>query len=482
MNGYMDSSAVLAQIEGFKKSDGDRESLLMKLIKQLEDLKEKYEEKCDDHENERQSRRRLQRNCDDMKAQLTSARQTMESSPFVLALIDGDGLIFQDMLLSAGREGGSDAAHRLNAAIRTHILSLYENAGQWAIMVQIFANFEGLSHKLASLNIIKYPTELNAFAQSFSLNQPLFSFVDVGRGKERADHKIKETLRVFIVNPSCKHILFAGCHDYGYLPNLEPYKHDPAMSSRITLVESTPAQPVYSSLNMKIISFDDIFRNTPLPERAFMPMQQLKSSLPPTQPSSVATAPPPVQPPPVQPPPVRAPVIAQPVAKSPTPPADSTWASVGKTGITEKKISIASNKTPRRYIVFNADGERLDLPIAKADRASQDSLHQRIKKGKVCNDYHLKGRCENIGCPYSHAPRLTQMETLVLRNKARGLSCVQGSDCFDFNCYFGHVCANYYCDGGPQCYFGHRHKDQMDTAPAKKYYEDGTEEDVPYPG
>ncbi|KAF2817008.1 uncharacterized protein BDZ99DRAFT_470076 [Mytilinidion resinicola] len=476
MNGYIDSSAVLAQVEGFKKSDSQRESLLLTLIKQFEDLKEKYEEKCDDHENERQSRRRLQRSCDDMKAQLTSARQTMDSSPFVLVLIDGDGVIFQDMLLSAAREGGSDAAHRLNTAIRSHILSMYENAGQWAIMVQIFANFDGLSHKLASLNIIKHPSELNAFAQSFNLNQPLFSFLDVGRGKERADHKIKETLRVFIANPSCKHILFAGCHDYGYLPNLEPYKHDQAMASRITLVESTQAQSIFSGLNMKMIRFDDIFRSTPLPERPFMPMQPLISSLPPSQPSPVATAP--------APPPVRAPVIAQPqpVAKSPTPLEESTWASVGKTGITEKKISIASNKTPRRYIVFNADGERLDLPIAKADRASQDSLHKRINKGKVCNDYHLKGKCENIGCPYSHAPRLTQMETLVLRNKARGLSCVQGSDCFDFNCYFGHICSNYYCDGGPQCYFGHRHKDQMDTTPAKKYYEDGTEETVAYPG
>ena len=30
--------------------------------------------------------------------------------------------------------------------------------------------------------------------RAFSLNQPLFSFVDVGSGKERADHKIKGEL------------------------------------------------------------------------------------------------------------------------------------------------------------------------------------------------------------------------------------------------------------------------------------------------
>ena len=58
-------------------------------------------------------------------------------------------------------------------------------------MVQIYANFEGLGRKLSSVGIIKTPQDLHAFARSFSLNQPLFSFVDVGSGKERADHKIK---------------------------------------------------------------------------------------------------------------------------------------------------------------------------------------------------------------------------------------------------------------------------------------------------
>lgn len=95
------------------------------------------------------------------------------------------------MLLSASRDGGSDAAHRLHQEIRAHILRQYETAGQWSIMVQIYANLEGLGRKLSSVGIIKTPQDLHAFARSFSLNQPLFSFVDVGSGKERADHKIK---------------------------------------------------------------------------------------------------------------------------------------------------------------------------------------------------------------------------------------------------------------------------------------------------
>ena len=94
-------------------------------------------------------------------------------------------------MVSASRDGGSDAAHRLHQEIRAHILRQYETAGQWSIMVQIYANLEGLGRKLSSVGIIKTPQDLHAFARSFSLNQPLFSFVDVGSGKERADHKIK---------------------------------------------------------------------------------------------------------------------------------------------------------------------------------------------------------------------------------------------------------------------------------------------------
>jgi hypothetical protein len=50
---------------------------------------------------------------------------------------------------------------------------------------------EGLSHKLRSLGILKTPNEMAPFARAFSLNKSLFSLLDVGSGKERADHKVR---------------------------------------------------------------------------------------------------------------------------------------------------------------------------------------------------------------------------------------------------------------------------------------------------
>ena len=58
-------------------------------------------------------------------------------------------------------------------------------------MVCIYVNLEPLSRKLASLGIIESPANFRAFAQAFTANQPYFSIIDVGRGKERADSKIR---------------------------------------------------------------------------------------------------------------------------------------------------------------------------------------------------------------------------------------------------------------------------------------------------
>jgi len=95
------------------------------------------------------------------------------------------------MLLSAAGNGGSEAAHKLQQAIRDHIASIYSNSGNWPIMVQIYVSLDKLAQKLAQVGLLKHPHEMRVFAQSFSVNQPLFSIIDVGQGKERADYRIK---------------------------------------------------------------------------------------------------------------------------------------------------------------------------------------------------------------------------------------------------------------------------------------------------
>lgn len=98
---------------------------------------------------------------------------------------------FQDALLRAGANGGSEAAFKLQQAIRDHIMSIDPAAGRWSIMVQIYVSLDKLAQKLYQVGLLGSPAEFRAFAQAFNVNQPLFNIIDVGHGKERADHKIK---------------------------------------------------------------------------------------------------------------------------------------------------------------------------------------------------------------------------------------------------------------------------------------------------
>ncbi|KAL1632336.1 hypothetical protein SLS56_003751 [Neofusicoccum ribis] len=416
MNGYETMLPALEQkIESFRRSDQERDALLQEVVRQYQQLKLAYDEKIGDFDNEVQARRYWQQQFTEASRALVMTRQQAENTPFVLALIDGDGAIFTEALLRAGAEGGSDAAHKLQSEIRKHILDVYEGAsGSWSIMVHIYANLEGLSRKLASVGIIRSPAELQVFARAFSLHQPLFNFIDVGSGKERADHKIKEIMRVFISNIQCKHIIFGGCHDNGYLPNLDTYKHDPSYSSRISLLETTPATAGFTALKFKTVNFTSVFRPDELPEH------------------------------------------------------------LGKTGMTTKSISIAPIKQKeRKFVLLNAYDQRIDEKLAKVERGALERFHAKISKQKMCNEYHLKGAC-TLGptCPYGHGEKLSPVDRLALQHKARNIPCSFLSDCREVSCYYGHNCPYDECSRGDNCYFSMTH--DMDRRPRMKMLEDGT--------
>ncbi|KAJ4316835.1 hypothetical protein N0V94_005248 [Neodidymelliopsis sp. IMI 364377] len=304
-------------------------------------------------------------------------------------------------------------------------------------MVQIYLSLDKLAFKLQQVGLLRHPQELRTFAQRFSVNQPLFSIVDVGQGKERADHKIKEMLRAFSDNPTCRHIIFGGCHDAGYLLNLEQFKHNEAKASRITLLESTPAYRGFTELpNFKRASFDAVFKSDHLPEGAptINPAITAVQAALPSAPSPTITRVMTNKTPPA------ASVLPQAGSPSPSTPApslsatesseDSTWASVGKTGADRtNNISIAPNtkaNSKKKFAYFNRKDERLDEPLPGRDRSSMESLEARMKRNgkKMCNNFHIGGACtQGKFCHFQHEPRLNPGEQIALRTKARSLPC-----------------------------------------------------------
>ncbi|CAK4028750.1 hypothetical protein AC579_6757 [Lecanosticta acicola] len=471
MNGLSASPSYAERLEAFRQSDAERDAMVAAVIKELEELKVQVAEKTDDLSNEIASRRMWQARATQSEQALAQHKQTSNSNNFVLAVIDGDGAPFQDYLYSMGKDGGAEAAQKLYVGLREHLQSIYPdaNVSDWNIVVQVVLNLQGLATKLQSCGLISNPNELLAFGRAFGLAQPLFSFVDVGGGKERADHKIRETLRLYLPISQCKHVFFGPCHDNGYLPVLEPYRRDSSMASRLTLIETRPAEGGFIELGLRRMRLPVVFRSENLPAARSV-VSPAPLATPVRTPSGIEPTP----------------LVPQfPKAASPAPSTASThsaansasWAAIGKNGGAGKNFDIAPRKTPvRRFILLNGYGDRLDEKLPKPDGGAETRFAKRVEaNGKYCNNYYLTGRCEaGEYCDYIHGEKLTPGEMLVLKHKSTTRNCPDRSTCRDFDCTFGH-----HCKFGNNCYFDRCHFEgthNMDLEPARKLYEDGSEE------
>lgn len=180
-------------------------------------------------------------------------------------IVDGDGAKFKDELFRNGDNGGGYAAQELKKQIRAHLQAKYPDISidNWNIIVLFYANMDGLAKTLASRHILPNCSDLQKFASGFGRANSLFSFVDVGYGKDKADHKCREMLKVMLHVPSCRHVFFGPCRDNGYLTLLEEYKHDP-VNDKLSLFSAEPPEPGFLDLGFEIINFPTVFRSEPL--------------------------------------------------------------------------------------------------------------------------------------------------------------------------------------------------------------------------
>lgn len=176
---------------------------------------------------------------------------------------------------------------------------------------------------------------------------------------------------------------------------LEPLKRDHKISSRITLLETYPAQPAYQALGFRMFQCPNIFRTEQLPMRYEQQMTLPQRSMPPPAPAMQTPAVlPPIAPPKpsISTPPSAPATVASP---SPAASADSSWATVSKKPGNVKEINLATKKGPQqKFMLFNRHDERLDPELPKADQAAVQRMFDRINKSKVCNAYHLNGNCD----------------------------------------------------------------------------------------
>lgn len=108
-----------------------------------------------------------------------------DHDPLAVTLIDGDGYIFSLELIKDGKVGGQLAAAELSKALTAV-------AGKrLPIYAVIYLNRNGLCDLLYSNDIIANKSDFDDFIVGFNQASPLLSIVDVGRGKEAADAKVR---------------------------------------------------------------------------------------------------------------------------------------------------------------------------------------------------------------------------------------------------------------------------------------------------
>lgn len=176
--------ALTTQLSGFRTTSEQQHTKLETLLKSYENLLEDYRSLRSDYEEEREVREKYKKRA-----------RGQERNPFILVLVDGDGYLFNDHLITNGSEGGIAAAQGLNNAIKKCLLRLGSDADQSRIMVRVYSNLAGLSKLLARHGMAgNEARSLAPFAASFTRSHDLFDFVDAGDKKEGADFKIRGTL------------------------------------------------------------------------------------------------------------------------------------------------------------------------------------------------------------------------------------------------------------------------------------------------
>ena len=102
---------------------------------------------------------------------------------FILVLIDGDGMIFEDRLVQNGEAGGREAAGLLWNAVMDHFQSDTSLPSDIKIVTRVYANLKGLGDICKRSGILITSSTMEDFGRGFTGSKQLFDFVDVGVGK-----------------------------------------------------------------------------------------------------------------------------------------------------------------------------------------------------------------------------------------------------------------------------------------------------------
>ncbi|KAJ2926777.1 hypothetical protein H1R20_g10300, partial [Candolleomyces eurysporus] len=159
-----------------------------------------------------------------------------------------------------GQEGGHKAASMLAEGIMRHL----PNRNSHQLWVYGFLNKRGLSDTFSRFSEQQARLKLDDFMIGFNQSTERFIMVDVGGAKEAADAKIKALFEAEIRLPQTECIIFAGCHDNGYVTTLRSHITSGSRDKLILLQSYDEVASGIGALNLPIISIPYLFINQKL--------------------------------------------------------------------------------------------------------------------------------------------------------------------------------------------------------------------------
>ncbi|KAA8648232.1 CCCH zinc finger protein [Aspergillus tanneri] len=455
--GYFDQYSQLSSI------DQRKNVLIEELLQRVSELEEAYQREKLDHDRETRFNRDIQIHEMELMDQITRMKNVMvglsyylcptqatdfrlalqDREPFIVALLDGAGMIFKDEFLQQGEQGGLNAAAKLHSALYDYVAGNFPGIKSPKIITKILVNVKGLGELCVRGGVTTELSLIEDFVRGFNTSFPLFEMLDIGTGKGSAHDKIAEAFKLNLYNCHC-HQIFLGCsQDSAYARMLEDILRDTDLRGRVSLIEGLPFETGLDSIkaSYRVTRFSDLFRNTNI--TVWAPWKAAVAS----KPRSLLTSSP----------------VPQSVSLSRTStntsstsdsvPFSATCTSAASSTSGEFQIvrTRSSPKTPTPKIVErNKYGQRVDR-IDFRDLPREEVT--RLKKLKLCNYHFLQGECPNGSCSHDHSRKLTKSELHILKAIARMTPCRYGLDCDDPECIYGHRCPQSE-PGRTGCYWG----------------------------
>ncbi|KAJ7487636.1 hypothetical protein B0H11DRAFT_2014190 [Mycena galericulata] len=198
-------------------------------------------------------------------AHLESVLSSLKNdNPLLLCLIDGDGHIFQKDLIAQGHPGGRQAAMLLTKGLTDYT----QTSSRAQVWLTVYCNKTGLVETLINQDVCT-KDQFEEFCLGFNQAAPLFSILDVGQGKEAADAKIKECLRVFTRFPQTSFVFFGGAHDNGYTSALTSLENEGFLHKLVLLRGYKDVAFELRNLQLPELTIDGVFMAHKLPTNIF---------------------------------------------------------------------------------------------------------------------------------------------------------------------------------------------------------------------